>query len=103
MMIGMVMTTAAAEMGPNGTVNWELPLRKASDAGAVLELIVEVNEIAKMNSFQQVRKIRIAVVTIPGAASGAITRTKAWNGVAPSTLAAFSSSQGISRKNADKV
>ena len=44
-----------------------------------------------------------AVVTMPGAASGAMTRTNAWNGVAPSTLAAFSSSQGISRKNADRV
>ena len=43
------------------------------------------------------------VVTMPGAASGAMTRMNAWNGVAPSTLAAFSSSQGISRKNADSV
>ena len=39
----------------------------------------------------------------PGAASGTITRRKAWNGVAPSTWAACSNSQGISRKNADMV
>ena len=84
-------------------MNCELPLRKASDAGAVRDAIVEVNEIAKMKSFQQARKTRIAVVTIPGAASGAITFVNAWNGVAPSILAAFSSSQGISRKNADRV
>ena len=71
--------------------------------GAVRDASVEVNEIANRNSFQQNRKTRIAVVTMPGAASGAMTLVKAWNGVAPSTLAAFSSSQGISRKNADRV
>ena len=32
-----------------------------------------------------------------------MTFVNAWKGVAPSTLAAFSSSQGISRKNADSV
>ena len=72
MMIGMVMTTAAAAMGPVGTVKVEAPLRKANDAGAVRDAIVEVNEIAKMKSFQQKRKTRIAVVTIPGAARGAM-------------------------------
>ena len=46
---------------------------------------------------------RIAVVNMPGAASGAITLRNAWNGVAPSIFAAFSSSHGISRKNADSV
>ena len=59
--------------------------------------------MASRNSFQQTRNTRIAVVTMPGAASGAMTFMNAWNGVAPSTLAAFSSSQGISRKNADSV
>ena len=39
----------------------------------------------------------------PGAASGAMTLRNAWNGVAPSTCAACSSSHGISRKNADSV
>src|SRR5579863_9617035 len=103
MMIGMVMTTAAAAMGPVGTVNCELPLKYSMAAGAVRELSVEVNEIANRKSFQQARKTRIAVVTMPGAASGAMTRMNAWNGVAPSTLAAFSSSHGISRKNADRM
>src|SRR5712692_6512294 len=103
MTIGMVMTTAAAAIGPVGDVNWELPLKNASAAGAVRELIVEVNEMAKRNSFQQNRNTRMAVVTIPGAASGAMTLVNAWNGVAPSILAAFSSSQGISRKKADRM
>ena len=59
--------------------------------------------MANTKSFQQKMKTRIAVVTMPGAASGAITRMNAWKGEAPSTLAAFSRSQGISRKNADRV
>ena len=45
----------------------------------------------------------VVAEVVPGAAKGAMTFTKAWNGVAPSTLAAFSSSQGISRKKADSV
>ena len=59
--------------------------------------------MANTKSFQQKMNTRIAVVKIPGAASGAITLKKAWNGVAPSTWAACSSSHGISRKNADSV
>ena len=43
------------------------------------------------------------VVTIPGIASGAITLRNAWNGVAPSTWAACSSSHGISLKNDDST
>ena len=97
------MTTAAAEIDPVGTANCELPVKKASAAGAVRAAIVAVSVMASRNSFQQNRNTRMAVVTMPGAASGAMTRTNAWNGVAPSTLAAFSSSQGISRKNADSV
>src|SRR6201990_61775 len=103
MMIGIVMTTAAAEIGPVGVVKTEPPLKYSMAAGAVRELIVEVNEIANRKSFQHARKTRIAVVTMPAAASGAITFMNAWYGVAPSTLAAFSSSHGISRKNADST
>src|SRR5436190_2637954 len=72
-------------------------------AGTVWELEVDVSEIANTKSFQQKMKTRIAVVNTPGAASGAITLKNAWNGVAPSTCAACSSSQGISLKNADSV
>src|SRR5215475_14564468 len=103
MMIGMVMTTAAAEIDPVGTANCELPVKNASAAGAVRAAVVEVSVIASRNSFQQNKNTRIAVVTMPGAASGAMTLVNAWNGVAPSTLAAFSSSHGISRKNAESV
>src|ERR1700734_861414 len=103
MTIGMVMTTAAAAIGPVGMVKTEPPLKYCMAAGAVRAEMVEVNEIANRKSFQQARKTRMAVVTMPGAASGAMTLVKAWNGVAPSILAAFSSSQGISRKNADRM
>src|ERR1700739_4884283 len=103
MMIGIVMTTAAAEIGPVGTVNTETPLKYCMAAGAAGDNVVEVNEIASRKSFQQARNTRMAVVTMPGAASGAMTMVNAWNGVAPSILAAFSSSQGISRKKADRV
>ena len=48
-------------------------------------------------------KTMMNVVTIPGVASGTITLRNAWNGVAPSTCAASSSSHGISLKNADST
>src|SRR6266699_1823661 len=103
MMIGIVMTTATAEIDPVGTENCELPVKNASAAGAVRAAVVEVSEMASRNSFQQNRNTRIAVVTMPGAASGAITFVNAWNGVAPSIFAAFSSSHGISLKKADRM
>ncbi len=59
--------------------------------------------MANRKSFQQKMNTRIAVVNTPGAASGAITLRNACAGVAPSIFAAFSSSHGICRKNADSV
>src|SRR5436190_23465485 len=102
-MIGIVMMTAAAEIDPVGAVNCELPVKKPMAAGTVRARVVDVSEMANRKSFQQKMKTRMAVVNMPGAARGAITLVNAWNGVAPSTLAAFSNSQGISRKNADSV
>ena len=102
-MIGTVTTTAAAAIEPVGWVNEDSPVKKASAAGTVREASEEVSEIAKRKSFQAKMKTRIAAVKTPGAASGTITFVKAWNGVAPSTSAACSSSQGISRKKADSA
>jgi hypothetical protein len=45
----------------------------------------------------------IAVVNMPGAASGRITLRNAWPRVSPSTMAASSSSFGICRKNVASV
>ena len=57
----------------------------------------------KTKSFQAKKNVRIAAVNTPGAASGTMTRRKACQEVAPSTWAACSISQGISRKKADRV
>src|SRR4051795_12311435 len=100
---GIVMITAAAAIDPVGCWNWDAPVKKAIAAGTVRALFVDVSEIANTKSFQQYRNTRIAVVKTPGAASGTITRRNACIGVAPSSAAARSSSQGISRKNADRV
>ena len=97
------MITAAAAIDPMGFSNWEAPLKKAMAAGTVRAAVVDVSEMAKRNSLHVMMNTRMDVVTTPGAARGAITLVKAWNGVAPSTSAAFSSSHGISRKKADKV
>src|SRR3954447_11769663 len=102
-MIGIVMMTAAAAIDPVGAVNCELPLKNPIAAGTVRAFVVDVREMAKRKSFQQRMNTRIAVVNMPGAARGAMTFVNAWNGVAPSIFAAFSSSHGISRKNAESV
>src|SRR3954452_2571896 len=101
--IGIVTTTAAAAIDPVGSSNCDPPVKKASVAGTVREASVEVSVVANRKSFQQKMKTRIAAVKTPGAASGTITFVNAWNGDAPSTAAACSSSHGISRKNADSV
>ena len=76
---------------------------KNASAAAPSEPSVDVSDVANRKSFQAKMNTRIADVNTPGAASGAITFRNAWNGVAPSTRAALSRSQGISRKNADSV
>src|ERR1700722_9004526 len=101
--IGMVMITAAAAMLPMGFSNDEFPVKKAMAAGTVRDLLVEVNEMANRKSFQQNRNTRIDAVTTPGMASGAMTRTKACIGVAPSISAARSRSRGISRKKDERM
>src|SRR5690606_32705009 len=102
-MIGTVITTAAAEIDPVGSSNWDSPVKNDSATGAVRARSVEVRVTANRKSFQQKMNTRIAVVTTPGSASGTITRRNACAWVAPSILAAFSRSQGIWRKNADWV
>ena len=103
MMIGMVTTTAAAAIEPVGWANCEFAgeegQRRRHRAGARRWTSAMM---ANRKSFQAKMKTRMAAVNTPGAASGAITLRNAWKGVAPSTRAALSRSQGISRKNADK-
>ena len=90
-------------MAVTGDWNCEAPVKKFRAAGTVRLASVDVRVMAKTKSFQAKKNTRIAAVNTPGAASGTITLRKAWKGVAPSTLAACSSSQGISRKNAEST
>src|SRR3954451_77832 len=103
MMIGTVTTTEAVASCPYGGLNGSGPTKYDSCAGTVRAWVVEVSESASTNSFQAKKKVRIAAVKTPGAASGTMTLRKACHEVAPSTWAACSISQGISRKNADNV
>src|SRR6478752_3219112 len=103
MMIGTVTTTEAVASWPYGGLNGSGPTKKDSCAGTVRACVVDVSEIASTNSFQAKKKVRIAAVKTPGAASGTITLRNACHVVAPSTWAACSISQGISRKNAANV
>src|SRR5689334_7561653 len=100
---GIVTTTDAAARVDDGGLNWSGPTKYANCAGTVRAAVVEVSEIASTNSFQAKKKVRIAAVKTPGAASGTITLRNACQEVAPSTCAACSISHGISRKNADSV
>jgi len=99
----IVITMAPAAIDPVGSSNCELPVKFAIATGAVIADFVAVSDNASSRSFQAKMKTRMAAVTIPGAASGAITCRNAWAGVAPSILAAFSRSRGISRKKAERV
>src|SRR5262245_25262623 len=103
MMIGMVTTIAAAAIEPVGWLNCDAPGNSAMAAGTVCAAVVDVSENANRKSFQAKMKTRIAVVNMPGAASGAMTLRNACAGVAPSTWAACSRSHGISLKNAESV
>src|SRR4051812_48364778 len=103
MMIGMVTSTDAVASCPYGGLNGSGPTKYDSCAGTVRAWVVEVREIASTNSFHAKKNVRIAAVKTPGAASGTITLRNACHVVAPSTCAACSISQGISRKNADMV
>src|SRR5690349_9719469 len=102
-MTGMVTTTEAVASWEYGGLNGSGPTKYDSWAGTVRAAVVEVSEIASTNSFQAKKKVRIAAVKTPGAASGTITLRNACQEVAPSTCAACSISHGISRKNADSV
>ena len=103
MMMGIVTTTAAAEIAPIGSEKREPPEKKASAAGTVWAFDggrqrVREEEVVPREDEHEDRRGEH-----PGAASGTMTLRNAWNGVAPSTWAACSSSHGISRKNADSV
>ena len=93
---GAVATIAAASTWPQGT--WYCPRNSAIATGTVCRSGPSVNDSAKRNSFQLYTNVRMAVAASPGKASGTITSRKARNRLAPSTIAASSSSAGSWRK-----
>ena len=95
---GSVMMTPAAIWEPKGVSNWDSPVNFDSStvAGCMEGLTIIVT--ATRNSFQAPMKMMMAVVKMPGAASGRMTLRNAWPGVHPSTMADCSSSWGICRK-----
>src|ERR1044071_6793193 len=103
MMIGIVATTAPAASSEAGRLNGSAPTKNDSAAGIGRAVSVDVSEMPKTKSFHRKKKVRIAAVKTPGAASGTITLRNACHDVAPSTWAACSISHGISRKKADRV
>src|SRR5690349_687867 len=102
-MIGIVATTAPAASNEAGRLNGSAPTKNDRAAGMGRAFSVDVSEMPKTKSFHAKKNVRIAAVNTPGAASGTMTLRNACHDVAPSTWAACSISQGISRKNADRV
>ena len=84
-------------------MNCDAPRKNDSATGAVRDASVDVSTLANRKSFHAAMNARIPAVNTPGMASGRMTRRNACSGVAPSICAAFSRSQGISRKNADRM
>ncbi len=91
--------TPAAIWLPNGVSYVVAPVNFEMVTGAVCMPGLLVIDRAMRNSFQAAMNVMIAVVKIPGAASGMMTLRNAWPRVQPSTIAACSSSSGICRKN----
>ena len=93
---GIVTTTVAAEISPQGIVY--CPWNMAMPTGTVLYFSAVLIVKANKNSFQAAMKTRMDVVNTPGTASGKMTLKYVCIGVAPSIFAASSKSNGILRK-----
>lgn len=74
------------------------PTKRCSATGRVKRAVSLSRVAARMNSFHAVMKLKSAVTASAGRASGSTTRTKTCPGVAPSMIAASSSSRGIVSK-----
>ena len=96
---GIVMMTPAAICVPNGVLNCEDPVNfdSITVAGCIFGSLIIVT--ATRNSFHAPMKTMMAVVKIPGVASGRMILRNACGGVQPSTMADCSSSSGICLKN----
>ena len=91
---GTVTVTEAAMIGPHGNSCWLPPEISAIATGTVRSSLVSVNVSAKRNSFQAAMKANSPVVAIAGHINGRNTLVMVTQGVAPSMIAASSSSCG---------
>src|ERR1700733_6034729 len=94
---GAIITTARAHMPRQSMVNSDV--KSSNPTGSVFEFTERVGCDASANSFQDVRKAKIAAEGIPGPASGNSTCQNACQGVQPSIWAASARSRGTWRKN----
>src|SRR5262249_19688705 len=85
---GRLASVIAAHNGPQGISYNEAPETLAMPAVTVLAWSRVRKVTASMNSFHAKMKTRMPAVTIAGAASGAITRTRRWGAESPSRRAA---------------
>src|SRR5579863_2364747 len=93
---GAIITTARAHMPRQSMVNSDV--KSSNPTGSVFELTERVSCDASANSFQEVRKAKIAEEAMPGPASGNSTCQNACQRVQPSTCAASAISRGTCRK-----
>ena len=94
---GTVTTIEAAMISPQGNSRGSTPLNCEITTGTVF-VRSSVKVRAKRNSFQAAMKASKPAETKPGMVSGRRISQKTFNGEAPSTYAASSSSLGKLRK-----
>ena len=100
MIKGTVTIIVADAISPHGRSYCPWNIEMPTGTVRINSFVLNVN--ANRNSFQAVMNIMIAVVNIPGSASGKMTLKYVWKIDAPSIFADSSSSNGIVLKKADK-
>ena len=92
----MIVSTAAAAIGPHSMLKLEMkPLRAV---GMVLLLSEFISVTDRNSSFQQLTKLKMNAAMIPGVITGTITRNSALSREQPSTIAASSRASGTFSK-----
>src|SRR5262249_20395667 len=93
---GISASTPAAIICPKSTENFETKV--SSPTGKVDESLLEMSISANKSSLQAAVKTKPSVAAMPGGVSGSTIGRNAMNWVAPSILAASSSSYGMPSK-----
>ena len=103
MITGTVATRPAANRWPQSTEYSPMYWLIATVSGCCEVCSPRLSVSATRNSFQAEMKVKISAVTMPGAASGSVIRSRAPTLPSPSTMAASSSSTGIEVKKALRI